>query len=1003
MSSAFVKPLENEKEVQHLKTDENIFLASKSSTNAYDTNLKKSSSSTFLRGRKASTYLRIFRNDDNNEDEDTINKIVYDDPSNEELIGVTNNVEIINNVETNEESIRPNKSGIHKLRDNGSNIFNATLESSDKGKTISSYEKMTKEIQLPKNVQYSNLDSSFASSNSIKLEARIPDTTLSANQSTETIPLTPISSATYYPHTSKENDGDLIFTTPLASSRIDPERIDNILYDHLNNETKVKSNNIQTKHDTDDIDLANQQPNDIMLQKHTKPYDQIHNSQCTSANEDDENNNEYPLAVELQPFTNNVGGHTAIFRFSKRAVCKALVNRENKWYETIELNHKELLKFMPRYIGVLNVRRHFRSKEDFLRELSNTKKKKMEKKYKQFIDFDSENKDSINYEQLKVAKSHPYDSRTDITPMTPQAKFAFVKPQSHVITKLDLDNMNEYKKGFKPENSINYGQFLLPEVVLNDNKHIIPDSLWDKYSHSSNSAPNNLNSYANSNTSYYNNDYIHNNNQNKVKYRCDSGSTTVNTKLQELVLQEVFAPAQLRRNKSSLDEIRNAGSDLSLSNSMIRNMSGYDNSQNKSSSTGNNASIDLPLLQKSIQEGISNAVDSAHSVMDLQQFHKKEIAREHSKMQMLNKVNENSKIDISQSMHIPLSNRKFKIDDDDQDQLDMLPLSLSQSVDKTSLDNEIPINDPQHKQSDSNTSMNSPTANNDSVTFEEHSDTIVSKFILLEDLTQKLNKPCALDLKMGTRQYGVDASSAKQLSQSKKCLNTTSRKLGVRLCGLKIWDQNRYICRDKYFGRRVKIGWQFTRIIARFFYNGLDISSVLSHIPALISQLDTLSIELNKLKGYRLYGASLLIMYDGNPSEGKKSRVTLNLIDFARSVTKADMNDKLDEFRIPPKSPYSEDRGFIRGVKSLKFYLTVIWNHLTNDEPIIFDEDELEKYLFIDNKEMFANSWDWLDTFDTEDEIEFNDTKSELRKKWRKYELIFDVEPRYNDDDEISD
>lgn len=55
-----------------------------------------------------------------------------------------------------------------------------------------------------------------------------------------------------------------------------------------------------------------------------------------------------PQAIELNPFNHQVGGHTALYRISRHAVCKKLNNRENKFYETVEHLHPELLDFMPR-------------------------------------------------------------------------------------------------------------------------------------------------------------------------------------------------------------------------------------------------------------------------------------------------------------------------------------------------------------------------------------------------------------------------------------------------------------------------------------------------------------------------------------------------------------------------------------------------------------------------------------------------------------------------------
>ena len=57
--------------------------------------------------------------------------------------------------------------------------------------------------------------------------------------------------------------------------------------------------------------------------------------------------------VVLEPYKHQVGGHSTIFRFSRRAVCKQLNNRENEFYERIEQRHPDMLKFLPRQVATL--------------------------------------------------------------------------------------------------------------------------------------------------------------------------------------------------------------------------------------------------------------------------------------------------------------------------------------------------------------------------------------------------------------------------------------------------------------------------------------------------------------------------------------------------------------------------------------------------------------------------------------------------------------------------
>ncbi|KAG1692863.1 hypothetical protein DVH05_024152 [Phytophthora capsici] len=181
-------------------------------------------------------------------------------------------------------------------------------------------------------------------------------------------------------------------------------------------------------------------------------------------------------------------------------------------------------------------------------------------------------------------------------------------------------------------------------------------------------------------------------------------------------------------------------------------------------------------------------------------------------------------------------------------------------------------------------------------------------YLVLGDLTRNFRRPCVLDIKMGTRQHGEDAPPAKVISHTAKCAATTSHALGLRLCGMQIYDEHEgtYTIWDKTWGRQLTPD-DIEPALQTYLTSATTIRwKALEELQVKIRQLKSVMANTT---GLRCWGSSLLLIYEGDQSYGPPS-ADVRLIDFAH----CQMSSSLD----------TPDEGMLLGLTNIDHYLSDI-------------------------------------------------------------------------------
>lgn len=161
------------------------------------------------------------------------------------------------------------------------------------------------------------------------------------------------------------------------------------------------------------------------------------------------------------------------------------------------------------------------------------------------------------------------------------------------------------------------------------------------------------------------------------------------------------------------------------------------------------------------------------------------------------------------------------------------------------------------------------------------------KFMMIENLTKGMAKPCIVDIKVGAKTYGPDASEDKK-QKSDAAYSGTKKPFGFSVLGMSVYMGEK---KDEFKVLNKEFGKQLTKDniddFLQTYFDGKNKTEKTNQVAQIfLRKLNEIQSFYSQQKKFHIFGSSLLFVYDAAAltdasDDNLEKAVVLKMIDFA--------------------------------------------------------------------------------------------------------------------------